>query len=278
MKAQQLFFLTLLVGAVFSLQSCRRSSNDVWEDTKSAGRHMQRGVRALGGKHGDSRQIRCRDDFECIEDENCYPEGNFQDSNYQDSYSTSQDNTYTPQDYYSPADSYTISQDSYESNADFVPLQDPNNELAVADIMARPPRETPGEQGSSIPGIQAFRDPSTNPQLAGIFRPIYFDYNSDLVKGPQNLQIVHNIADFLRTHPNMYAFIEGHTDERGPQAYNLALGARRANAVRNLLINEGINPDRLFTISYGKERPVILEHHEEGWAKNRRDEFKIYER
>jgi peptidoglycan-associated lipoprotein len=276
MKARQLFFLAALVGAVFSLQSCRRSSNDVWEDTKSAGRHMQRGFRSLGGKHGDSRQIRCRNDFECIEDENCCPEGNFQDCDYQDSCSAPQDNYYTPQDYYSPADSYSVSQDSYYS--DFVPLQDPDNELAVADVMARPPRETPGEQGSSIPGIQAFRDPSTNPQLASLFRPIYFDYNSDLVKGPQNLQIIHNIADFLRSHPNMYIFIEGHTDERGPQAYNLALGARRANSVRNLLVNEGISPDRLFTISYGKERPVILERHEEGWAKNRRDEFKIYER
>jgi len=99
-----------------------------------------------------------------------------------------------------------------------------------------------------------------------------------MVKGEQNLQIIHNIADFLRKHPNIYIFVEGHTDERGPQAYNLALGVRRANAVRNLLISEGINPDNVFTISYGKERPVILERHEEGWAKNRRDEFKIYER
>ncbi len=82
----------------------------------------------------------------------------------------------------------------------------------------------------------------------------------------------------MRFHPNIYIFIEGHTDERGPQAYNLALGSRRANTVRNLLINEGVDPDRLFTISYGKERPVILERHEEGWAKNRRGEFKIYER
>lgn len=285
MKVRQLFFLAALMGTVFSLQSCRRSSNDVWEDTKSAGRHMQRGVKALGGKHGNSRQIRCRDDFECIEDENCYPEGNFQDCDYQDSCSapqdncyTPQDNYYTPQDYYSPSDSYSISQNAYGSNADFVPLEDPNDELAVSDMMARPPRETPGEQGSSIPSIQAFRDPSTNPQLASVFRPIYFDYNSDLVKGSQNLQIIHNIADFLRSRPNMYIFIEGHTDERGPQAYNLALGSRRANSVRNLLVNDGINPDRLFTISYGKERPVILERHEEGWSKNRRGEFKIYER
>lgn len=265
MKTRQLFFLITLIGTVCTLQGCRRSSSDVWEDTKSAGRHMQRGVRTLGGKHGDSRQIRSRSDFECIEDDNCCPQGNFQDCDYQDSCS--------------PQDSYNYySQDNYSRASDFIPIDDPGNELAMADVVAPPPRETPGEIGSSIPGIEAFRDPSTIPQLAGIFRPIYFDYDSSLVKGQQNLQTIHAIADFLRYHSNVYMFIEGHTDERGPQAYNLALGSRRANAVRNLLISEGISPDRLFTISYGKERPVVLEHHEEGWAKNRRAEFKIYER
>jgi peptidoglycan-associated lipoprotein len=273
MKIRQVFFLITLLGAIFTLQSCTRSSDDMWEDTKSAGRHMQRGVRTLGGKQGDSRQIRSRNDFECIEDTDCIPEGNFQDCDYQDG--NGPQDYYTSQDFYSPADSYTISQDP---NPDFIPIQDPGNELASLDMIAPPPRETPGEMGSSIPGIQAFRDPSTNPQLASIFRPIYFEYDSSMVKGPQNLQILHNIAEFLRFHPNMHIFVEGHTDERGPQAYNLALGSRRANAVRNLLISEGIHPDRMFTISYGKERPVILERHEEGWAKNRRDEFKIYER
>lgn len=282
MKTRQFLFLIILFGSIVTLQSCNRSSSDVWEDTKSAGRHVGRGVKALGGKHGNSRQIRSRGDFECIEDANCCPEGNFQDCEYQDSCHNSPD-YYTPQDFSSPADSYSIPQDSYYGNnasvnQDFIPLQDPTNELALADIVSRPPRETPGEQGSSIPGIQAFRDPSTNPQLAGIFRPIYFDYDSSLVKGAQNLQTIHNIAEFLRFHPNIYLFVEGHTDERGPQAYNLALGSRRANTVRNLLISEGVHPDRLFTISYGKERPVILERHEEGWAKNRRGEFKIYER
>lgn len=253
MKTPKIFFLTALLGTVCMLQSCSRTGNDVWEDSKSAGRHMKRGARALGGKQGDSRQVRSRGDFECIDDENFNPDGNFQDIDYQDVYSGGQD-------------------------GEFIAIDDPSNELAMADMVSRPPRETPGEPGSSIPGIQAFRDPSTIPQLAGIFRPIYFEYNSSMVKGSQNLQIVHGIADFLRTHPNIYIFIEGHTDERGPQAYNLALGARRSNGVRNLLISEGISPDRLFTISYGKERPVILERHEEGWAKNRRAEFKIYER
>lgn len=253
MKTPKVFFLTILMGAICMLQSCSRTGNDVWEDTKSAGRHVKRGASALGGKQGDSRQIRSRGDFDGLEDENAYAEGNFQDGNYPDAYSGGQE-------------------------GEFIPIDDPSNELSTADMVSRPPRETPGEAGSSIPGIQSFRDPSTIPEMANIFVPIYFEYNSSMVKGSQNLQIVHGIADYLRTHPNVYIFVEGHTDERGPQAYNLALGARRSNAVRNLLISEGTNPDRLFTISYGKERPVVLERHEEGWSKNRRAEFKIYER
>lgn len=253
MKTRKLFIFTTLLGAVCMLQSCSRTGNDVWEDTKSAGRHVKRGAKALGGKQGDSRQVRSRGDFDGIEDDVWYPDGSVRADDYQDIYGGSPD-------------------------GEFIAIDDPSNELEMADMVSRPPRETPGEPGSSIPGIQAFRDPSTIPQLAGIFRPIYFEYNSSMVKGNQNLQVVHGIADFLRTHPNMYMFIEGHTDERGPTAYNLALGARRANAVRNLFISEGISPDRLFTISYGKERPVVLEPHEEGWSKNRRAEFKIYER
>jgi peptidoglycan-associated lipoprotein len=229
--------------ALTLLQACARTSNDLWEDSKSAGRHMQRGVRSLGGKQGDSRQVHCRNEFDPREEEWTYAPP-FEESPYINS-----------------------------GMQDFIPLQDPVNPAGF-----RPSRETPGEAGSSLPGIEAFRDPGTIPQLASLFHPIYFDYDSSLVKGQANLQAVHQIADYLRAHPRVYLFVEGHTDERGPQAYNLALGSRRSNAVRNLLINEGVHPDHLFTISYGKERPVILDRHEEGWSKNRRAEFKIYER
>lgn len=256
MKTTKYYLLVLLLGTSFAFQSCARNRDDVWDDTKSAGRHMSRGIRALGGKHGSSRQVRNRNDFECIEDNCCYEDPCFQEAQY-----SSQDRNSAP-------------------DCEYVPLDDllNDNELAMADMVSSQPRETPGEYGSSIPGIQAFRDPHTIPQLAGLFKNIYFEYNSSLVKGQENLQTVHAIANFLRSHPNMYLFIEGHTDERGPQAYNLALGSRRSNTVRNLLINEGVNPDNLFTISYGKEKPLVMEQHEEGWSKNRRAEFKIYER
>ena len=163
---------------------------------------------------------------------------------------------------------------------DFIPLQDSSNmgPMMLSEQAAPQPRETPGDPGSSIPGIEAFRDPSTVPQLAGIFRNVHFDYNSNLVKGDENLATVHKVADYLRSNPRTYIFVEGHCDERGPEAFNLALGARRSNAVRNMLIAEGVNPNNIFTISYGKERPLVLDQHEESWSQNRRAEFKVYQR
>jgi len=256
MKTHHFLLLTFLLGATVMLQSCARTGDDIWEDTKSASRHMNRGIRSLGGKQGDSRQVCSRHDFDCVEDEGYYPPANFPDCQYENNYEDQ----------------------PLQAGAEFIPLEDPSHELSRGEMLAPPPRETPGDPGCSLPGIQAFRDPNTIPYMAGIFCPLYFDYDSSLIKGQYNLQLIHQIADYMRSHPNLYVFIEGHTDERGPQAYNLALGARRSNAVRNLLISEGVNPDHLFTISYGKERPVILEHHEEGWAKNRRAEFKVYER
>ncbi|MEP0392751.1 MAG: peptidoglycan-associated lipoprotein Pal [Erythrobacter sp.] len=64
--------------------------------------------------------------------------------------------------------------------------------------------------------------------------------------------------------------IEGHTDERGTREYNLALGERRANSAKNYLVSLGVNPNRIRTVSYGKERPVALGSNAEAWAQNRR--------
>lgn len=251
MNKRPFYLLMMCLGVICTLSGCRRTSNDVWDDTKSAGRHMGRGLRALGGKHGHSRQVRSRDAFACVEDNSCEEMPDFQDCDYLDNES---------------------------QPTDFIPLEDQANDHNSMNQDCRPSRESPGDPGSAIPGIQAFRDPNTIPGLSGIFRTIYFDYDSSLIKGGDNFRTLQSIAEYLRRHPRFYVFIEGHTDERGPQAYNLALGSRRSNAVRNILINEGVNSDQLFTISYGKERPVILERHEEGWAKNRRAEFKVYER
>ena len=77
-------------------------------------------------------------------------------------------------------------------------------------------------------------------------------------------------AEWLAQNANISLTIEGHADERGTRDYNLALGARRANAVRDFLISQGVDSARLLTISYGKERPVSLCSDDSCWSKNRR--------
>ena len=82
--------------------------------------------------------------------------------------------------------------------------------------------------------------------------------------------ILDSQADWLTKYPNARVTIEGHCDERGTREYNLALGDRRANAAKNYLVARGIDPGRISTISYGKERPVALGSDEGSWAQNRR--------
>ena len=77
-------------------------------------------------------------------------------------------------------------------------------------------------------------------------------------------------ASYLGQFPNVRATIEGHADERGTREYNLALGERRANAAKNYLVSLGVAPDRLSTVSYGKERPAAVGANEQAWARNRR--------
>jgi len=82
-------------------------------------------------------------------------------------------------------------------------------------------------------------------------------------------------ADWLRSNPSARVEIEGHCDERGTNEYNLALGAKRAQAAREFLSSLGISADRLSTISYGEEIPVCREHNEDCWKQNRRARFVI---
>ena len=77
-------------------------------------------------------------------------------------------------------------------------------------------------------------------------------------------------ANFLRKNKNLNVTIEGHADERGTREYNLALGEKRATAVRDYLVIEGISPDRIRVISYGKEKPAVVGSNDMAWSKNRR--------
>ena len=86
---------------------------------------------------------------------------------------------------------------------------------------------------------------------------------------------VEGLAQRLNANPNARVRIEGHCDERGSVEYNLALGNRRAEAVRRYLVQLGIRANRISTVSYGKERPVADGSYEAAWARNRRAEFVI---
>lgn len=98
---------------------------------------------------------------------------------------------------------------------------------------------------------------------------VYFGYDrTDLT--PEALQQLNLQAQWLNQYPNLSIVIEGHADERGTREYNLALGERRASAVRESLVSMGVNPSRIRTISYGKERPEVLGSDAESWARNRR--------
>jgi len=98
---------------------------------------------------------------------------------------------------------------------------------------------------------------------------IFFDYDSYLLtsisEGSLDLQVT-----WMDQNPTKYILIEGHCDERGTREYNLALGERRANSVREYLISMGIDESRLNVVSYGKERPDIEGSFEDAWSKNRR--------
>lgn len=111
-------------------------------------------------------------------------------------------------------------------------------------------------------------------EFAEKMKKVYFEFDKARLTAEARAILEENAA-WLREHPEIKVQIEGHCDERGTAEYNLALGERRATSVRNYLISLGIDPARLYTISYGEERPVDRRHNEEAWAKNRRAEFKI---
>jgi peptidoglycan-associated lipoprotein len=159
---------------------------------------------------------------------------------------------------------------------DFIPLQEEDLKAQFADGAIPQSKLTPGEFGSGLPGIDQFRIPTA--ALAAIFRNLYFNTDDHILRGKEYLEAISKVADYLKEHRNTYVFISGHCDERGPEAYNLSLGARRANYVRSLLIQKGVDLNQIHTISYGKEKPAEFGHNSQAWAKNRRAEYKIYQK
>jgi peptidoglycan-associated lipoprotein len=101
---------------------------------------------------------------------------------------------------------------------------------------------------------------------------IYFDYDSSEIR-PDFTRMIQAHARQLGANPNLRVRLEGHADDRGSREYNIALGERRAQAVRQALQLQGAGAAQLSTVSYGEERPMALGHDEASWAKNRRVEL-----
>lgn len=130
-----------------------------------------------------------------------------------------------------------------------------------------------GTAGRGLPGGGAAGVPASE-RAAFENEDIYFAFDSAALS--QEAQaVLRKKAAFLKAHPNVRVTIEGHCDERGTNEYNLALGEARAKAAKAFLVDLGIASERLATISYGEERPIVRGSTEEAWAKNRRAHFVI---
>ena len=163
-----------------------------------------------------------------------------------------------------------------EEEYGFVPLSDTDMQSNYVDYTVPQAKEVPGEIGGDIPGIDAFSKPSRSQNA--IFSTIHFNTDQHVPNTKESFGSLAKMASYLKKHPKAYIFVAGHCDERASEAYNLSLGTRRSNYIRNYLVKLGVHPDQLFTISYGKENPTAFGHSESMWSKNRRVEFKIYEK
>ncbi|MBF0426437.1 MAG: peptidoglycan-associated lipoprotein Pal [Magnetococcales bacterium] len=102
---------------------------------------------------------------------------------------------------------------------------------------------------------------------------VYFDFNSASINAESTRTLTTN-AQWIKSRSPKEVVIEGHCDERGTREYNLALGQKRADAVKQFLSSQGVDWYRIRTVSYGKERPLVYGHDEFAWAKNRRAELR----
>jgi len=142
--------------------------------------------------------------------------------------------------------------------------------LMLAACSSTPPEGAPvGGPGAGGLGASRFGPGSQQDLAATAGDRIFFSFDSAEISS-ESRQILQRQAEWLKRYSNVAVTIEGHCDERGTREYNLALGERRAQAAKNVLVALGIPASRLSTISYGKERPAVPGSSEEAYAQNRR--------
>jgi peptidoglycan-associated lipoprotein len=122
------------------------------------------------------------------------------------------------------------------------------------------------------PPVEPPKGPSDDELFLREVRDAYFDYDKADIR-PDARAALSKTADFLKNYPRFKVTIEGHCDERGSTEYNLGLGDRRANAVKQYIVSLGVSADRVSTVSFGKEKPFCRESNEACWQQNRRGHF-----
>ena len=146
--------------------------------------------------------------------------------------------------------------------------------LAACETAPEETAVTTGEgaaaESAEMAAVEAAALPGTQDDLTAQYGDrVFFDFDKYSLKPPARETIM-GWAAWLGEFPAVTATIQGHADERGTREYNLALGERRSTSTKNYLVALGIDPNRIGTISYGKERPAVVGSNEEAWAQNRR--------
>ena len=145
---------------------------------------------------------------------------------------------------------------------DSTPVEDRTTGAAATDASAT-------AKGGVVP-VDAGK--SQQGAIPAVSRLVYFDYDSYVIK-PEFQPLIETHAGFIKSDKGRKVVIEGHTDERGGREYNLALGQKRAEAVRRALGLLGVADSQLEAVSFGKEKPAVQGNDEAAWAKNRRTEI-----
>ena len=141
--------------------------------------------------------------------------------------------------------------------------------LAACETASQVSGDSASTSASNTASSSAVADKTPAEKLAQVGDTVNFGFDSsELTVSARST--LNRQAAFLSLNPDLMIVIEGHADERGTREYNLALGERRATAVRDYLVAKGINSARVRTVSYGKERPAVAGSDEAAWAKNRR--------
>ena len=126
-----------------------------------------------------------------------------------------------------------------------------------------------GGSGGVVGAAGSVRPGSQEDLVANVGDRVFFETDSSQVQGEGRSTLERQSA-WLNRYPQVQVYVEGHADERGTREYNIALGARRATNTKNYLVSRGIAPNRIRTISYGKERPVAVCNDISCWSQNRR--------